>query len=125
MVLAAALAPSSCVTPTRLASLLLDRSCPRPASRGAAETWWRETLAAVENGRILLEGVWQAEEEVPNKLDEKEGRRAYAEALTTLPAGHPASPRQREDFTMGHVMPKLRGRVAGRVVRRWVREEIA
>ena len=49
------------VTPHQLASLLLDRSCPRPASLHAAGDWWRDALARVKRGDALLEGLWWSE----------------------------------------------------------------
>ncbi len=113
------------VSATQLASLLLDRSGPRPASLGAAESWWRETLAAIDAGEVLLEGVWLAESEVPAKLAEDAALQACREAYATLPADQPTGQRQLEDFIMAHIMPALRGRVAGSFVRAWIREELA
>ncbi len=115
----------SLVTPAQLASLLLDRSCPRPASLGAAESWWRDTLAAINKGEILLEGVWLAEQVVPAKMDDDSALQACREALAMMPANRPTGRRQLEDFTMAHVMPALRGKVAGSFVRAWIREELA
>jgi Glu-tRNA(Gln) amidotransferase subunit E-like FAD-binding protein len=112
-------------TPHQLASLLLDRSCPRPASLGAAETWWRRTLADIGRGETLLEGVWLAEDEVPARLPEAEARAIARRLLTTLPAGRPAAGPRLEAFAMAHVMATLRGQAAGRDVRRWLQEELA
>jgi len=125
----AALADDVCdsghLTPHQLASLFLDRSCPRPASLAAAESWWRRTLASVTAGEILLEGIWHAETEIPQKLPDDEARRLFQSGMTDLPPGGPTALRQREDFAMGHVMRNLRGKVAGHTVRTWIREELA
>ncbi|MDX2473174.1 MAG: hypothetical protein QNL91_05650, partial [Candidatus Krumholzibacteria bacterium] len=122
-VLATDLDQKSQITPHQLASLLLDRSCPRPASLGAAEPWWRETLASIQVGTTLPEGVWHAESRALDKLDDEAAHTAYRAAMATLPANLPAGERQREDFTMGHIMPALRGKVAGRLVRSWLRKD--
>ncbi len=121
--LAAELGDKSKITPHQLASLLLDRSCPRPASLGAAEPWWKETLASIQAGTILPEGVWHAEEKALKKLDDNEARAAYNTARAALPPDLPDVQHQREDFIMGHIMPTLRGQVAGRLVRTWIRED--
>lgn len=113
------------ITPAQLASLLLDRSCPRPASLGAAEGWWRETLAAVNEGRVLLEGIWHTEDVVPEKMDTTEARQVCRAALAELPAERPAGTPQLEAFAMAHVMPALRGKVAGQLVRTWIREDLS
>ena len=112
------------VTPAQLASLLLDRSCPRPASLGAAEGWWRETLAAVNTGETLLEGVWHADEVVTAKIGEDDARQIYQKAMADLPNDRPSGPQQ-EPFIMGQIMPKLRGKVAGQLVRTWLQEDLA
>jgi len=123
--LAADFTEKSRISPTQLASLLLDRSCPRPACLGAAESWWRQTLAAVNAGEILLEGVWLAEEQVPAKMDDGAALQACREAFAALPADRPTGKRQLADFIMAHLMSGLRGMVAGSFVRAWIREETA
>ena len=121
--LAGDLTDKTFISAHQLASLLLDRSCPRPASRLAAEPWWRETLAAVQAGSVLPEGVWHAEDELPAKMSETEARAAFEAAVASVPADKPVGERQCEDFIMGHIMPALRGKVAGRLVRSWIRKD--
>lgn len=112
------------LTATTLASLLLDRSCPRPPSLAAAGPWWREVARRLAAGEVLPEGVYHADDEPAPPLPEAEARQLVDAALTTLPHG-PRSGRAGEDFAMAHVMPGLRGRVAGRTVRGWVKEALA
>jgi Glu-tRNA(Gln) amidotransferase subunit E-like FAD-binding protein len=107
-----------------LASLLLDRSCPRPPSIPVAGDWWRALAGRLASGEVIPEGVWHAEDEPLSLLDETEARRHFATALETVPAG-PRTGRQGEDFVMGHVMSGLRGRIPGRTVRTWVKEALA
>ena len=109
---------------TRLASLLLDRSCPRPPSLKAAGPWWLQTVRRLADGEILAEGIYHSDGAPPERLPEAAARRLFAEALAAVPAG-PREGRQGEDFVMGHVMRALRGRVAGRTVRDWVEEALA
>jgi glutamyl-tRNA(Gln) amidotransferase subunit E len=111
----------SAITATGLASLLLDRSCPRPPSLKVASAWWGETVRRLAAGEILPEGVYHGEEAPLEPLSEAAARRCLAAALAAVPDG-PRSGRQGEDFVMGHVMRDLRGRVAGRKVRGWVKE---
>jgi len=120
--LAEQMAGSDKLEPTLLASLLLDRSCPRPASLAVAGDWWDEVLARVRSGRIIPEAIWSSEDDIGDRLDEESGRRLFDEALATLPTGGPKTPDKREHFVMGHVMGILRGRIRGRVVRSWVKE---
>ena len=56
--------------------------------------------------------------------DESEARGTFDAALNTVPEG-PREGHRGEDFVMGHVMAGLRGRVAGRTVRTWVKEALA
>jgi len=105
-----------------LASVLLDRSAPRPASLTAAGDWWVETLDRVNAGDILPEAIWHSEEDLMTPLPETEARERFDQAWQALPAALPEGPEQRELFIMGHIMPGLRGRVAGRTVRAWVKE---
>ncbi len=109
----------------QLASLLLDRDCPRPASLRAAGPWWEEVLDAIAAGEIIPESLYHSEEELLKALDEKAARRLFDEALAALPAAGPRDPACKEDFIMKHVMPGLRGRIPGREVRAWVREVVA
>ncbi|HOX25540.1 MAG TPA: Glu-tRNA(Gln) amidotransferase subunit GatE [Candidatus Krumholzibacteria bacterium] len=109
---------------TGLASLLLDRSCPRPASLKVAGDWWRATIRRLAAGEIVAEGIYLAEGDPPAVERESAARRRFAAALATVPEG-PREGRRGEDFVMGHVMPGLRGRIAGRTVRTWVKEALA
>lgn len=109
----------------QLASLLLDRSCPRPAAMGAAGRWWEETLAKIGDRSIIAESVWHSDDELLPRLDEDEARDIFNRTLETLPADGPTDRRKKEDFVMQHVMKDLRGRVAGRTVREWVAEVLS
>jgi glutamyl-tRNA(Gln) amidotransferase subunit E len=120
--LAPQLEGSDVMKPRDLASLLLDRSCPRPASLGAAGNWWETTIALLLAGEIIPEGVWNSEDEIPGRLDDAQARDRFDTALKTLPPGGPKSGAARETYVMGHVMKELRGRVSGRTVRTWVKE---
>jgi glutamyl-tRNA(Gln) amidotransferase subunit E len=110
----------------QLASLLLDRSCPRPPSLAAAGPWWEEVAARLQAGDVLCEGVWSGEDEPVARLDDATARQRLREALAHLADDPlPADPRRRELVAMGHVMPALRGRAPGALVRRWLQEELA
>jgi glutamyl-tRNA(Gln) amidotransferase subunit E len=111
--------------PAGLASLLLDRSCPRPASLAAAGDWWDETLQMIQAGTIIPEAVWNSENDIIRCLAENRGREIFNEALDQLPQDGPTAEIPRELFVMGHVMTELRGRIPGRTVRAWVKEELA
>ncbi len=108
-----------------LASLLLDRSCPRPAAMGPAGLWWEETLAKIRSGEVILEGIWHSDETLLAKLPEKEARGIFDQALKTLPPKGPENHPQKEHFAMQHVMKNLRGRIPGRTVRAWITEELS
>ncbi len=116
--------PGGSLAPTTLASLLLDRSCPRPPSLKVAADWWQAVVRRLQSGELLPEGIYHAEEEPLAPLDESEARGAFDAALNTVPEG-PREGHAGEDFVMGHVMAGLRGRVAGRTVRTWVKEALA
>jgi Glu-tRNA(Gln) amidotransferase subunit E-like FAD-binding protein len=111
--------------PAGLASLLLDRSCPRPASLAAAGSWWEGVLDRLLAGDIIPEAVWNSEEDLLVPLAEGEGQEIFQQALQQVPPGGPTAGSPREHFVMGHVMPALRGRVPGRLVRAWVKEALA
>jgi len=111
--------------PAGLASLLLDRSCPRPASLAAAGGWWTETLELIQAGEIIPEAVWNSEDDIPKRLADQEGREMFQGAMGHLPPDGPSAGEKREDFVMGNVMGELRGRIPGRLVRAWVKEELA
>jgi len=117
-------APPDRLTPSGLASLLLDRSCPRPPSLKAAGDWWRAVIRRLAAGEVLPAGVYHGEDEPLVPLPLNEARVAFAAALAEVPDG-PRTGRQGEDFVMGYVMRDLRGRAAGRTVRQWVKEALA
>ncbi len=117
-------APDRQLTANQLASLLLDRSCPRPPSRKAAGDWWDAVVRRLTTGEILPEGVYHGADAPLEPLPAAAARRLFDAALQTAPAG-PREGRRGEDFVMGHVMSELRGRVAGRTVRAWVKEALA
>jgi len=116
--------PDGPLTVTGLASLLLDRSCPRPPSLKVAADWWRATVRRLACGEVLPEGVYHGEDHPLEPLSPTAARQQFETALAQAPDG-PRTGRQGEDFVMGHVMRELRGRVAGRTVRAWVKEALA
>jgi len=116
---------TSGLDPAGLASLLLDRSCPRPASLAAAGDWWDETLQLIQAGTIIPEAVWNSENDIVRRLAENRAREIFHEALDRLPQNGPMADIPREMFVMDHVMTELRGRIPGRMVRAWVKEELA
>ncbi len=113
------------VSATTLASMLLDRSCPRPAAMGAASIWWEEALARIAQGEIIAESVWNSDEDLLAKMTEDEGRIIFNKALETLPPDGPTDPLKKEIFAMQHVMKDLLGRVPGKTVRGWVAEVVS
>ena len=116
------LAGSQVFSANSLASLLLDRSCPRPASLRAAGPWWESIIDRLLAGKIIPEAIYNGEEEIAGRLPEAEGHQIFAAAVQELPSDRPVADPQREHFIMGRVMPHLRGRIPGRQVRSWVRE---
>lgn len=124
--LAVRLGQGAAVTPHALASLLLDRSCPRPTNPAAAGDWWERIVDRLARGEILPEGVWSCAGEPPAACGPAEGRQLFEEALADLAAGRaadaPADRARREQHAMGRLMPRLRGRVPGRAVRQWIKE---
>jgi glutamyl-tRNA(Gln) amidotransferase subunit E len=111
--------------PAGLASLLLDRSCPRPASLAAAGAWWEDVLERLLARDIIPEAVWNSEDDILNRLTESEGREIFQRTMKQLSPGGPATGEPRDNFVMGLVMPELRGRIPGRLVRAWVKEALA
>ncbi len=105
-----------------LVSILLDRSCARPASLAAAGDWWSSALQRLIAGEIVPEGLWHCEQDPPTRLDEDEARGICAAELQFLGDDRPDDLEQIVPFAMARVMPKLRGRVPGRTVRDWVSE---
>ena len=110
------------ITPTGLASLLLDRDTPRPVSLKATGDWWERAITRVNAGKAVPEGIWNGEDEPPAALDEAMARRVCEEELAALPSTLPADPDQRERTVMGLVMNRLRGLVPGATVAAWVKE---
>jgi len=110
--------------PNSLASLLLDRSCPQQPNLEAAGAWWEEIVDRIVGGKIIPEGVWNSNHEPKTAIDEMTGRKLFEAMLAEIPKDGPADGRRREDFVMGHVMRKLRGKVSGRTVRSWVKEAL-
>jgi glutamyl-tRNA(Gln) amidotransferase subunit E len=123
--LVAKLTADTAPTPAQLASLLLDRSCPRPASLTAAGDWWTAIVDRLLAGQIIPEAVWTSEEEPVARLDDEAGHRLFAARFKKLPPGGPDGGPAREHFVMGWVMEELRGQVPGRTVRSWVKEALA
>jgi glutamyl-tRNA(Gln) amidotransferase subunit E len=119
------LEPGSPVTAHGLASLLLDRSCPRPPSLAAAGDWWEGMLDRVQAGEILAEALWNHEDEPAARLADAAARRLFDDTVAALDNPGPRNPDRKEPWLMGRVMPVLRGRVAGAAVRTWVKEVLA
>ncbi len=117
------------LNPRTLASLLLDRPWPRPPSWNATAAWWEEIVDRLARGEIIPEGVVAGGKEPVTAISESTGRKIFDNQLAEIPAGGPDSSRDggrpRELFIMDHVMQKLRGKVAGRTVRQWVKESLA
>jgi glutamyl-tRNA(Gln) amidotransferase subunit E len=113
------------LTPHGLASLLLDRSAPRPVSLAVAGPWWEKTVDRIIAGEILAEAVWQGEDEPAPRLTEGEAQGLFERALGEVPGGGPDDPAKREHFLMGQVMPDLRGRFPGSRVRQWIKEAVS
>jgi len=110
---------------TTLASLLLDRSCPRPASMGAAGLWWEETIDRLQKGEIIPEAIWNSDEELMTRISDEDGRAIFDKAIKNLPTGGPTDPQKKEIFAMKYLMKDLMGRVPGSTVRQWVAEVLA
>ena len=123
--LAGRLGDGSPVTPHALASILMDRSCPRPASLAAAGDWWDAVLDRLQAGEILAEALWSFEDEPAARLADDEAKRRFDEAVAGADGSAPDDPALKEHWLMGQVMPALRGRVAGATVRNWVKEVLA
>jgi len=112
-------------SPTALASLLVDRSLPRPASTKAAGSWWEDIVDRICGGEIVPEAVWSGDGEIETVVSETEGRAILAEVLAaigTAAADLPTDRELRETAVMGPVMASLRGKIPGHVVRQWVKE---
>jgi glutamyl-tRNA(Gln) amidotransferase subunit E len=120
--------PENCphLNPHRLASLLLDRSVPRPVSLGAAGNWWEQTISSIVSGEILPEAVWNSDGDLPVLLEEQAARAIFDRALADPGTEEgPEDRAKREEFLMGAVMPDLLGRFPGSTIRQWVKEALA
>jgi glutamyl-tRNA(Gln) amidotransferase subunit E len=115
---------SDLLSPTGLASLLLDRHCDPPADPQAAARWWEEIVARITRAEIIPEAVYQNADEPPVTLEPGAARQRFTEAWDALPAGGPQEPRRRTHWIMGQVMGALRGQVPGRSVRLWIEEAL-
>jgi glutamyl-tRNA(Gln) amidotransferase subunit E len=115
--------------PAQLASLLLDRRCGRPASLAAAGPWWEETADRLARGELILEGVYATGGEPVAAVAQATARKLFdrlrADVETAGRDPGPAGQPQRGQWLMGRVMRDLRGKVPGRVVRRWVEEVLS
>ncbi len=110
------------LTATGLASLLLDRDAPRPASLKAAGDWWTEAVDRVTRSEAVVEGVWAGETEPPAAVAEEMARRVMDEELAALPPGLPDDPDKKHRMVMGIVMKRLRGLHDGATVSGWLKE---
>jgi hypothetical protein len=108
-----------------LASLLLDRRCGRPAVPGMDDAWWERTVDRLVTGEIVPEGIWWGGEEPLVMLPAAKARSLCRARLAALPSDGPQDRVAREAWVMAHVMAELRGRIAGRTVRGWVKEALA
>jgi glutamyl-tRNA(Gln) amidotransferase subunit E len=106
---------------TGLASLLLDRDCPRPTSLAAGD-WWRGAVAAVVAGDAVIDGIWNTENEPLRLLGEDEARQRFDSLWQTLPVTLPQSGVERKRAALGIVMKELRGLAPGHLVARWAEE---
>lgn len=109
------------LTPTGLASILLDRDLPRPTGP-AAVAWWEEAVDRVVAGRTAAEALWCAGGELPDRLPDDAVRGVLEEVLAAAPADWPTDPDKRHAVLMGAAMTRLRGRARGRDVARLARE---
>ncbi len=110
------------VTPTGLASMLLDRDTPRPASLKAAGEWWEAAVQRINKGGAVVEGVWCCEDEPPAALDESMAKRVCEEEIMALAVDLPPQRDKKERMVMGIVMGRLRGQIDGAKVAAWVKE---
>jgi glutamyl-tRNA(Gln) amidotransferase subunit E len=112
----------SALTPTGLASMLLDRDVPRAASLKAAGSWWEQVVDRILAGEVIPPGVWYGEDQPLTRLGDDEARIICQEVLQDLPEDLPPAADCREHVVTGLVMKRLQGRYPGSKVRGWVRE---
>ena len=110
------------LTPTGLASLLLDRDVPRPASLKAAGDWWEDVIDRLNRGVAVREGVWTGETEPPAVVAPELARRVVDEEIAAMLPGLPPDPEKRFRTAMGIVMKRLRGKFEGATVAGWLKE---
>ncbi len=110
------------VTPTGLASMLLDRDTPRPASLKAAGDWWETMISRIKDGKLVIEGVWCCEDEPPAALGEAMAKRVCEEEFAALSVDLPPDREKKERMMMGILMGRLRGQIDGAKVAAWVKE---
>ncbi len=125
--LAKRLPAGSPFTATQLASLLLDRSAPRPASLRAAGEWWEAVVDDLVAGRVVPEAVWTAEDGIARRADDTTARALFeaarTAALSAVAMVRPTGEDQFRRAVMGAIMHGLRGRVPGRQVGEWLVRE--
>jgi glutamyl-tRNA(Gln) amidotransferase subunit E len=109
------------LSPTRLASLLLDRRCGRPAV-AAESPWWERAVARIARGELLPEGLAIGVDPPPRTWDEARARARFDALLASLSADGPEAGPRRRRWAMGELMRELRGRVPGRRVAAWLEE---
>lgn len=99
----------------QLASLLMDRDCPRPKSIAALQ-WWRDAIKDVAEGKNLACGIWVSDNEPLAQLQEAEAKELFNKAVAELDdnLSLPAA--------MGPVMENLRGRFSGAKIQSWLQE---
>ena len=99
----------------QLASLLLDRDCPRPKSMAALQ-WWRDTVKDVAEGKNLACGIWVSDNEPLAQLEEAEAKELFNKAVAELDDNLSLQ------AAMRPVMENLRGRFSGAKIQSWLQE---
>jgi len=115
------LTPDGALSSTGLASLLIDRSAPRPLNAAVAGDWWDETIDRIVGGDLLVEAVVVSEEPLPSPLPEAEARKRFAAVVEAFPEDLPDGER-RPRAAMRPVMKELRGLVPGATLVEWTKE---
>ena len=113
------------LTPTALASLLLDRDLPRPVNDRAAGEWWDDVVERIAAGDLLAESTWHLEEAWPVPLTDAMARVRFEDAWAGLADDLPVDPEVRAHAITGALMTELRGFVPGALVNRWIKEALA